>query len=130
MATLVVGLAYQALRERPGWLWTGSWLSVIAAGGAVLFDAEGWSTLGLGSPPPPFPGFQLAGALALVRGSAPLWVGVVALLAGLVRVAGDVAGLPGIGVFVGVALEPPVTLGAAALLARHARGERGGGGLG
>src|SRR4030095_7739899 len=93
MATLVVGLAYQALRERPGWLWAGSWLSVIAAGGAVLFDAEGWSTLGLGFLSTLFPGLQLAGALALVRGSAPLWVGVVALLAGLGRGAAGGGGL-------------------------------------
>ncbi len=129
IASLGVGVLFRAACERPAWLWTVSWLSVIAAGGALLFGPDVLGPLALGFLSTLFPGFQLAGALALVRSRAPTWVGVATVLAGLIRVAGDVAGDPGLGTAIGVALEPPVTLAAAVLLAGHARGERGTGEL-
>jgi len=101
------------------------------AAGALVLAPEPWSQPAVDLLSPLFPGAQLAGALALVRGRAPLWVAIATIGAGVARGfagAAGVEGWPGSAAFdlgIGVLLEPVGSLLAAAVLAGHA--ERGGG---
>jgi PAS domain S-box-containing protein len=107
-----------------------SWLSVFAAGAFVFGPAASWPAVGLLSPL--FPGAQLAGVLALVRGRAPLWIAAATIGIGLARVAADGwgaggwVGPTGIDFWIGITVEPAGTLVAAALMAQQARSEGSG----
>ena len=130
-AALALGVGFWATRERPAELWTASWLSVLAAG-ALVYGPEHWASPAIGVLSPLFPGAQLAGALAFVRGRAPWWVALATIGIGLLRGASEAAaagswgGLGSLDLWIGLVLEPAGSLACAALLARQARREGGG----
>jgi PAS domain S-box-containing protein len=123
LASLAVALAASAAlvfaRDRASVLFALAWASLVASGALVLAPIP----LALALVSPLFPGCQLAGALALTRGRAPLWVAAVTFGTALLRVATRVEGLAAVDLSIGVVLEPLPTLAAGWLLVQRGRAE-------
>jgi PAS domain S-box-containing protein len=129
VAALVAAAGLFAARERPVVLWTLAWVSVLVVGALALIPSP-FAPLGVAFLAPFFPGCQLAGALALTRGSAPLWLVAATVGVAILRVLAHAQGPEGAELAMGVALEPLSTLAAGGLLAQRARREPAAHGLG
>ncbi len=103
-------------RERPGVLWTFSWVSILASGAALSVEGAG-GRAAVTLLTPIFPAGQLAGALAYARGQAPVWVAPLAAVLVGVRLTGFAGGLEGMEAFFARLVEPALVLAAAAILA-------------